>query len=131
MSTLTKFFFRAPYSAPRTGEIIRWWESRRLIYNLTLLAAGTITIGTVYLLELLTLGRARLPHPLLIVVYAVLANLCYTLGPVVDTLIMRFGGREYSEAGPMLFRYGFVSAVLLTLLPIPFVAFMMVLGRFF
>ena len=131
MGTLTRFFFRAPYSAPRTGEILRWWESRRLTYNLTLLAAGTITVGTVYLMELLTPGRARFPNLLVVLVYAALANLFYTLGPLVDTLIMRLGGREYSEAGPMLFRYGFVFAVLLTLLPIPFVAFMMVLGRFF
>jgi len=29
MSALTKFFFRAPYSLPRTPAIFRWWESRR------------------------------------------------------------------------------------------------------
>jgi hypothetical protein len=131
MGTLTRFFFRTPYSAPRTGEIIRWWESRRPAYNLALLAAGTITVGIVYLMELLTPGRARFPHPLIIVVYAVLANLFYTLGPLVDTLIMRMGGREYSEAGPMLFRYGFVFAILLTLLPIPVMALRILLGAIF
>ena len=64
-------------------------------------------------------------------VYAILANLCYTLGPLVDTLLMRFGGRDYSEAGPMLFRYGFVFAVLLTLLPIPVVALRILLWAIF
>jgi len=40
MSTLTKFFFRAPYSLPWTSEIFRWWEARRPVYNLAVGAAG-------------------------------------------------------------------------------------------
>jgi hypothetical protein len=128
MGTLTRFFFRAPYAAPRTGEIWRWWESRRLAYNAAVLAAGATTVGAVFLMELLTPGRPRFPHPLIILIYAVLANLFFTLGPIADSLIMKVGGREYSEAGPMLFRYGFVFAVLLTLLPIPVTALRIFLG---
>ena len=128
MGTLTHFFFRAPHSAPRTGEIWRWWESRRPAYNAALLAAGATTVGTVFLMELLTPGRPRFPSLLVILIYAVLANLFFTLGPIVDSLIMKIGGKEYSEAGPMLFRYGFVFAVLLTLLPIPVVALRIFLG---
>ena len=128
MGALTTFFFRTPHSAPRTGEIWRWWESRRLAYNAALLAAGATSVGAVFLMELLTPGRARFPSPLVILIYAVLANLFFTLGPIVDSLIMKIGGRVYSEAGPMLFRYGFVFAVLLTLLPIPVVALRIFLG---
>jgi hypothetical protein len=131
MSAITKFFFRAPYSLPRTSEIFRWWESRRPAYNFAVLAAGVASLTTVYVTELLIPGsRPGIPWGGM-VVYAVLANLFYTLGPVVDTFIMRKFGRDYSEVGPMLFRYGFAFAVVLTLLPIPLIALRVLLGFFF
>jgi hypothetical protein len=132
MSALTKFFFRAPYSLPKTGEIIRWWESRRPAYNFAVLAAGVASLTTVYLADVLFPGERGPGIPWGgIVVYAILANLFYTLGPVVDTFVMRKFGRDYSEVGPMLFRYGFAFAVVLTLLPIPLVALRVLLGFFF
>jgi hypothetical protein len=118
MTALTKFFFRAPYAQPSTPEIWRWWEKRRLTYNLALLAAG---LPSVALLTVLGLWTGQFEWSILgpILAYAVLANLCYTLGPIADSLIMKVAGREHAEAGPMLFRYGFVFSVLLTLLPFP------------
>ena len=128
MGALTTFFFRPPQSVPGTWAIFRWWESRRLAYNAAVLAAGATTIGTLFLIELLSAGRPRLPNLWVILIYAGLANLFYTLGPVADALITRLGGRKVSEVGPMLFRYGFVFAVLLTLLPIPVTALRVFLG---
>jgi hypothetical protein len=64
-------------------------------------------------------------------VYGFLANLLYTLGPIADTIVMRTWGRDYSEVGPTMFRYGFVFAVGLTLLPVPLVALRVILGLFF
>ena len=130
MGTLTKFFFRAPYSAPRTAEIIRWWESRRPAYNLTVGMAGIVSLTSVYLFEALSRGRVHGPPWGGILAYAILANLFYCLGPIADTIIMRGWGRDYSEVGPTLFRYGFVFAVGLTLLPVPLVALRMILGMF-
>ena len=121
-------FFRPPASVPGTGEIFRWWEARRLAFNAVVLAAGATTVGLVFLMELLTPGRPRFPSLWIILIYAVLANLFYTLGPVADAVITKLGGRKASEVGPMLFRYGFVFAVLLTLLPIPVVALRIFLG---
>jgi hypothetical protein len=66
-----------------------------------------------------------------IVVYGFLANLLYTLGPIADTMVMRTWGRDYSEVGPTLFRYGFVFAVGLTLLPVPLAALRVILGIIF
>jgi len=131
MSALTKFFFRAPYALPRTGEIIRWWESRRLAYNLAVGAAGVVTIGAMTVAQLLFADRLETPPLALVAVYAILANLFYTLGPIADTLIMRFWGRDYAEVGPTLFRYGFVFAVGLTLLPVPMIILRIVLGTIF
>ena len=131
MADVVKFFFRPPHAAPGTGEIFKWWESRRPAYNLAVLGAGTLTVGLVFLMELLTPGRARFPNLLVIGLYALLANLFYTLGPIADSIITRTGGPRASEVGPMLFRYGFVSAILLTLLPIPVVALRILLGWLF
>ena len=38
--------------------------------------------------------------------------------PIVDAWVTRRWGRQYSAVGPALFRYGFVFAVGLTLLPV-------------
>jgi hypothetical protein len=131
MGTLTRFFFRAPYSAPSTGEIVRWWESRRPLYNLAVLMAGVTSLASVFVAELfLGMGAARIPWGG-IVVYGFLANLLYTLGPIADTIVMRHWGRDYSEVGPTLFRYGFVFAVGLTLLPVALSALRVILGMIF
>lgn len=54
-----------------------------------------------------------------VVVYGILANLFYTIGPALDLLIHRKWGREFGAVGPTLFRYGFAFTVGVTLLPIP------------
>jgi hypothetical protein len=53
-----------------------------------------------------------------VVAYAVLANIAYTLGPAADILLRRLFGDRGHVLGPVLFRYGFVFSVGLTLLPI-------------
>lgn len=131
MSAITKFFFRAPYSAPKTWEVFRWWESRRMAYNLAVGAAGVLSLSVVYLAEFLTPGRTPGIPWGGVVVYAILANLFFCLGPIVDAIIMRRWGRNFSEVGPTLFRYGFVFAVGLTLLPVPMVALRVLLGLIF
>jgi hypothetical protein len=75
---------------PRTTwQIIRWWELRRLVYNLVLFAIG---IGSIVAMELL-MGKvipvgedAVEPFALALgaVAYGIAANLCYTLGWAVE-----------------------------------------------
>ena len=131
MTALTRFFFRAPYAAPSTGEIVRWWESRRPLYNLALLVAGVTSLASVFVVELfLGEGSGKIPWGG-ILVYGFLANLLYTLGPIADTIVMRTWGRDYSEVGPTLFRYGFAFAVGLTLLPVALSGLRVILGIIF
>jgi hypothetical protein len=122
MSALTRFFFRVPSFSSSTWSVIRWWESRRLAYNLTVGVAGVISLTAVALVELLP-PSSRVPGIPWggILVYAVLANLFYSLGPAVDTLVSRRWGRNFDAVGPALFRYGFAFSVGLTLLPVPVV----------
>jgi hypothetical protein len=54
-----------------------------------------------------------------VLAYALIANVAYSAGPVVDSYICRRWGAQYVSIGPALFRYGFVFAVGVTLIPIP------------
>ena len=121
MSRLTRFLFPAP--APRsTRAIIAWWERRRLGYNLVVGGAGLVTLAVVQLLAVLPPdGSAELVDSQVLVgvaAYAVLANLCYTFGWVVEAAMhLAWGDRVLPVGGP-LFRQGVVFSVGLTLLPI-------------
>jgi hypothetical protein len=101
-------------------SIVHWWESRRVAYNAAVGAAGVATLTTMFVFAHLP------PHPIpfmippvAVVAYGVLANICYSAGPVLDLLICRTWGDQYEAVGPALFRYGFVFSIGLTLLPIP------------
>ena len=123
MSALTEYFC-TPLREPRSAwSVINWWESRRAVYNLSVGAAGLVSLGA------LALFASLPPHPAHVVipweaipVYALLANLGYSLGPATDLVIRRRWGDQYAVVGPALFRYGFVFSVGLTLLPAPLAA---------
>jgi hypothetical protein len=51
-------------------------------------------------------------------VYALCANLCYSLGFAVELLLQQLWGDEVAPVGPTLFRHGLVFSVGLTLFPI-------------
>ena len=127
MSAIEKYFFTPVYYPRSAWAVVRWWESRRLLYNAAVGAAGLVTLGTVtgfLLLPPHSPGLAAwdgvIPG---IVVYGVLANVCYSLGAPADLLVRRFLGDRAAAAGPVLFRYGFVFSLGLTLLPIPLALF--------
>ena len=117
-TSLTDFLFPAP--APRTtGGIARWWESRRLHYNVILGGTGLFTLGAVYLVASLP----PYPHPIGffwggVIAYGVLANLCYFLGPIAEVAIEKLSGGKILPTGPVFFRMGLTFAVGLTLLPV-------------
>ncbi len=118
MSALTEFLFPVP---PRRtpGAIVRWWEARRLAYNLIVGSAGVVSLAAVNVIAWLP---PQMPNHRLIpwqgvVAFAVMANVCYLLGPVVDVLVTRLWGRQLLPVGPALFRMGLTFSVGLALLP--------------
>lgn len=120
MSALTRFLFPLPDYRRTPVSLLRWWESRRLAYNVAVGGAGLVTLSAFGFLSLLP---PRIPGPVFVwrgvVVYAVLANLAYSLGWLAE-MAMRVLWREKApDAGPALFRQGLVFAVGVTLLPIP------------
>ena len=118
MPALTRYFFHE-IDVPRTNaEIVRWWERRRPAYNAAVGGAGLTTLGVL----MLFFGPPPLvPLLLMVGAYAVAANVCYTLGPILDILARRWGGAGWAPIGPALLRHGFSFAIGLTLLPIPLI----------
>jgi hypothetical protein len=117
-TALTRFFFRSPGIRDSPGEVIAWWEARRLPYNIAVGACGAATIASLQLMSLVTPGSHPGPPLLLVVAYGVGANIAYSAGWLAELFLRRWFGSRTSIVGAALFRYGFVFSVGLTLLPI-------------
>ena len=103
-------------SVSTRGDIIRWWEARRYHFNGFLLAVGFAS----WLLVMIAGSAAVKPgedfeEPIGMlfgpVIYLAVANVCYTLGWVVDTVL--YNGRPRAR----LYKSGLIFAVVLTALP--------------
>lgn len=119
MTSLTEFLFPAP--ARRTlPSIIRWWEGRRLGYNLFVGTAGVATLAGVGVLSLVHPfqdGIILVPWQA-VVVFGLGANLFYSLGAPVEWAIHRLWGRTVLPLGPTLYRMGLTFSVGLALFPL-------------
>ena len=98
------------------GEIIRWWEARRYTFNAFLLAVGLVS----WLLVRIAGSAAIKPgedfeEPIGMlfgpVIYVAMANACYTLGWVMDTIL--YNGRPRTR----LYKAWLIVAVVFTALP--------------
>lgn len=122
--------FLYPKPARRSiGGIFGWWEKRRLAYNAIIAAGGAVSLSGLGLLALLH-GESISPWSAMGPVAAALlaANACYTLGPIVESLVHKLWGREVLAVGPLLFRAGLTFSVGLTLvLPMILLGFQLVI----
>ena len=118
MPALTTLLFPDPPLVRTPVRLFRWWESRRLDYNLTVGGAGLVTMGVVTTLS-------HLPGPLhgvpvawgAIAAYGVMANVCYSFGWAIESTLQRWLDRDTYGLGPALFRHGLIFSVGLTLFP--------------
>ena len=123
MSHFVDFFYPLPARRRTAGAVLRWWEERRLAYNLIVGGTGAATVVvTTWLLALpASLGGGLPPLGVILggsIAYGVLANLCYCLGPLTELAMYRLWGDQAPRAGPVLFRQGLIFSVGLTLFPI-------------
>lgn len=117
MTAITEFLFPAP-ARRSTGAIFRWWERRRLHYNVIVGAAGLMSIGMINILLALPPSPHSPGFPLAAIpVVGVLANLCYLLGPTVEIAIEKLGRGRILPTGPALYRMGLTFSTGLVLLP--------------
>jgi len=127
-SPLADFLYPEP-ARRSVGGIFGWWEKRRFAYNAFIAAGGAVSLSGLGLLALLH-GESVSPRsamgPVAVVLLA--ANACYTLGPVVESLVHKLWGREVLPVGPLLFRAGLTFSVGLTLvLPVILLGFQLVI----
>ena len=107
-------------------EALVWWESRRIPYNLIVGSAGIVTcvvIVTIALAaEIIFNTDFGFPNPpifalLGVVLYGIMANVCFTAGWITELFIRRFSPREADRFATNSFFYGVIFSVLLTLAP--------------
>lgn len=103
----------APYTR---RDLVKWWEARRLRFNLFVGSVGVVT----WLLVLCVGSLAVKPgvdfeEPIMMIIgpiiYGVMANVCFSLGWIVDTTVYR--GRPRAA----LYKAGLIFSVILTALP--------------
>lgn len=101
-------------------QVIRWWEFRRLLYNAILFVIG---IASIFAMEFFaqkanSAGEAPdLETGLTIILYAFMANACYTLGWVVELIGRRKNEASARERAKKLFLIGLWGSSLLTSAP--------------
>jgi hypothetical protein len=97
-------------------DIIRWWEARRLRYNLYVGAGGVVTWLVV---EIAGSAAVRpgvdFEEPIVMLIgpllYGIAANVCYTFGSMVDVAAYRGSPRQW------LYTLGLRFSLVLTALP--------------
>lgn len=115
MNALIKNVFIASPNHTSNKKIISWWERRRIFYNTVMLAAGCVTIILALLLnEIIFADLINVLPPILI--FALSANLFYTLGWVMEIVCRKFISEKavIQKAGPVLFIAGIAISVLFT-----------------
>ena len=122
MTALANFLFPVPVRHRSAAAVWRWWEERRLTYNLIVGAIGVVTVTVVSVIVAIP-GGIPGPPPIaqflaVAAVYGVLANLCYCLGPLTESALNWLWEDDAPRAGPALYRQGLGFSVGLTLLPI-------------
>jgi hypothetical protein len=115
--SLADFLYPSP--APRTTwGIVKWWESRRLYYNLIVGGAGLVSLGAFsFLMSIPPFAHNLVFSWIPIAGFAVLANICYLLGPTAEVFIEKLSRGKILPTGPGLFRMGLTFSVGLALLP--------------
>lgn len=119
-SAARRLLFRDSLRSEAPGEVLQWWERRRLSFNLAVGATGLVSIGALRVLSALPPFAHDLSGPplLAIVAYGVAANVAYTSGWILELALLRpLFGRHSGTVGATLFRYGLAFSVGLTAIP--------------
>jgi len=119
-SSLVRFLYPTPAERSVVG-IFRWWERRRLGYNLIVGSAGVVSLGLSWLISALPPDGQIIPmFPDVLVpigVVGLLANLWYFAGSITESVVHRIWGRNLLPVGPALFRMGLTFSVGVMFIP--------------
>lgn len=117
-------FFSRQAEPESVWQRIAWWEMRRLPYNLIVGSAGMVSLALILIsgavAEHVTGRPLVMPDPPLfllvgILIYAVLANLCYTGGWIAELLVVKVWEDAGKSFGVISFTLGIFFSLFLTL----------------
>jgi hypothetical protein len=119
-------FWRRDESPGNWWEVVGWWESRRIAYNLLVgsvgivscLVAGVVATASYYLFD----SEFGMPDPplfavIVVVLYAVMANVCYTGGWLGELLVRAAWPKQANRFATVTMSSGVLFSVLLTAAP--------------
>jgi hypothetical protein len=116
--------FRREPGLTHPWQIIGWWEVRRVPYNLIVGIAGLISLAVCVLA--VGVGGSFLKEPLqrpdpplfgVVLVYAVVANICYSGGWLAELVWLRLWRTHQPCLAVLSFGLGLLFSILVTLLP--------------
>jgi len=118
--------FRRARPPERTWDVIAWWESRRIPYNLIVGASGIASAIVMLITGFVTdhfvgeaIGVPGSPFfaMVAVIVYGIMANICFTGGWILELLSRRIWGARAEAFGEIAFTWGTLGSVFLTLVP--------------
>ena len=101
-----------PSDDRNTFQILLWWELRRILYNIIVLAFGIICLMIISAIVNVRSGE-DLVEPLAIIGFGILCNLGYSLGWLTE--IFRKKDKKY---GPKMFKIGLRFTLFFVFLPL-------------
>lgn len=118
VSLIGEVLFPLPALRRTPMGILTWWESRRLVYNLIVGSTGLVSLAFMGIVSFVPPGLPNFVPPWqAILAYGAMANVCFTLGPVIEIGLQQIWSNRVLPVGPVLFRQGLSFAVGLTALP--------------
>jgi len=139
-------FFARREEVVGTWNIIKWWEVRRIPYNLIVGATGVFTclaligvtvIGTLIFEKAWGEQPSLLPdspifamlfYGFAVMAYGVAANVCFACGWIVEIFVRKVWRERAGAFGEISFALGLVFSILLTLVPIVLYTGLLLLG---
>lgn len=112
--------------AESAWQVIGWWESRRIPFNLIVGATGIVSSGAILAIALVSERLFGVPFGLPdppifailgVVFFAVAANVCYTGGWMAEVIVRRTWPDQSEMFGTLTFTLGLPFAVVVTLAP--------------
>ena len=124
---LSSHLFQRPEHIESPRQIISWWETRRLFYNLIVGTTGIVTCVILFGIAMFSEKRfgepIGIPDPPLfgiigIFAYGIAANICYTGGWIGELFARSVWKQQAEHFGKIGFVLGIAFSVLLTLTPV-------------
>ena len=112
MSQIHRFWYwlwSVPEGERSVLDALRWWESRRLAYNL-IVGIGAVVSLPIFFLAINATGVLKpgedAVEPLALFLAPIALNICYCAGWISECILRTFWPRKKRSLGPLLVKLG-------------------------